>query len=89
MNNLGDFLGEAFLAGTGARILGMFGKDLVELFGHDEGEVFEVIFEGFVGLVEPELVKVENRGLFSIKPNSITFGFAEFATGDFVDDERA
>ena len=89
MNNLGDFLGEAFLARTGARVLGMFGKDLVELFGHDEGEIFEVIFEGFVGLVEQELIEVENGGFFSIEPDGITLGLAKFATGNFVDDERA
>ena len=88
VNNFGNFLSKAFLAGAGARILGVLGKDLFKLFWHDEGEVLEVIFEGFVGLVEPELIEIEDRGLFSIEPNGIAFGFSEFATGNFVDNKR-
>ena len=54
------------MAGTGTGVLGMFGEDLFEFVGHDEGEVFEVIFECFVGLVEPELIEVEDRGFFGV-----------------------
>ena len=88
MNNFSDFLSKAFLAGAGAWILGVLGENLFELFWHDESEVLEVIFESFVGLVEPELVEIENAGLFGVEPDGVAFGFAEFATGNFVDNKR-
>jgi hypothetical protein len=40
-------------------------------------------------LVEPELVEVENTGLVGIEPDGVAFGFAEFAAGNLVDNERA
>ena len=89
MHNFSDFLGEASLAKAGGRILLMFGKNLSELIGHDESEVFEVIFESLVGLVEPELVEFVDAGFGSVEPDGVTFGFAELAASDFVDNERA
>ena len=89
VDDLGDFVAEAFLAKTSAWIFAVLGEDLIEFFWHDEGEVLEVIFEGVVGLVEPELIGVEDAGFVGIKPDSVAFGLAELAAGDFVDDERA
>ena len=63
--------------------------DGFEFFWHDEGEVLEVIFESFVGLVEPELVEIEDRGLFGIEPDGVTFGFSKLATSNFIDNEWA
>ena len=60
MNDGSDELGEASLAKAGARIFAMTAQNFVEFFWSDESEVFEVIFERFVGLVEPELIEVEN-----------------------------
>ena len=60
MNDSSDELGEASLAVASARIFAMAGQNFVEFFWSDESEVFEVIFERFVGLVEPELIEVEN-----------------------------
>ena len=51
---------------------------------HNESKVFEVVRDGFVGLVEPELVEVEDRRLFAVKPNGITFGFTEFAASNAI-----
>ena len=54
---------------------------------------FEEIFDGLIGLTEPELIKIKDRGVIAgavvgaSKPDSVAFGFAEFATGDGVDDE--
>ena len=89
MNDLGNFLRETFLTSTCGWILGMFGHDLIEFFWRNESEVFEVIFDSVIGLIEPELIEVENTSLFGIKPDGVTFGLAEFAAGDFVDDKRA
>jgi len=88
MDDFGNFDSEALLAEASAWIFAMFGEDLVELLWHDESEVLEVICECCVGLVEPELVEVENAGLGAVEPDGVAFGFAEFAAGDFVDDER-
>ncbi len=88
MDNLRDFASEALLAVASSRILVVLGEDFFELVRHDEGEVLEVFFESIVGLIEPELVEIEDRGLFGVEPDGIAFGFAEFATGDLVDDER-
>ena len=60
MNDGSDEFGEASLAVASARIFVVAGQNLVEFFWSDESEVFEVIFERFVGLVEPELIEVEN-----------------------------
>lgn len=89
MNDSSDELGEASLAVASARIFAMTAQNFVEFFWSDESEVFEVIFERFVGLVEPELIEIEDGSFFAIKPNSVAFGLAEFATGDFVDNEWA
>lgn len=89
MNDGSDELGEASLAVASARIFAMTAQNFVEFFWSDESEVFEVIFERFVGLVEPELIEVEDGSFFAIKPDGVAFGFAEFATGDFVDNEWA
>ena len=87
MNDGSDELGEASLAVASARIFAMAGQNFVEFFWSDESEVFEVIFECFVGLVEPELIEIEDGSFFAIKPDGVALGFAEFATGDFVDNE--
>lgn len=89
MNDSSDELGEASLAVASARIFAMTAQNFVEFFWSDESEVFEVIFERFVGLVEPELIEIEDGSFFAIKPDGVAFGFAEFATGDFVDNEWA
>lgn len=89
MNDSGDEFGKTSLAKAGAWILAMFIQNFVEFFWGDESEVFEVIFECFVGLVEPELIEIEDGSFFAIKPDGVAFGFAEFATGDFVDNEWA
>lgn len=89
MNDSSNELGEASLAKAGAWIFAMFIQNFVEFFWSDESEVFEVIFECFVGLVEPELIEIEDGSFFAIKPDGVAFGFAEFATGDFVDNEWA
>ena len=60
MNDSSDELGKTSLAKAGARIFAMFIQNFVEFFWSDESEVFEVIFERFVGLVEPELIEIEN-----------------------------
>lgn len=60
MNDSSDELGEASLAVASARIFVMTAQNFVEFFWSDESEVFEVIFERFVGLVEPELIEIEN-----------------------------
>lgn len=89
MNDGSDELGEASLAVASARIFAMTAQNFVEFFWSDESEVFEVIFERFVGLVEPELIEIEDGSFFAIKPDGVALGFAEFATGDFVDNEWA
>jgi hypothetical protein len=89
MNNLSNFLSEALLTEASAWVFAMRSEDLVELLWHDEGEVFEVIFERVIGLVEPELIEVENAGLISVEPDGVAFGLAKFATGDLVDNEWA
>ena len=65
------------------------GEDIIELIWHDEGEIFEIIFECVVGLVEPELIEVENTSLVAVKPDGVALGFAKFASRNFVDDEWA
>ena len=77
------------MADASARVFAMSGKDLIEFFRHNKGEVFEVILKCFVGLVEPELIEVENAGFVGIEPDGITFGFAEFAAGNLIDDKWA
>lgn len=89
MNDSSDKLGEASLAVASARIFAMTAQNFVEFFWSNESEVFEVIFECFVGLVEPELIEIEDGSFFAIKPDGVAFGLAEFATGDFVDNEWA
>ena len=89
VDDLGDLETEAFLARAGARVGAVFGEDLVEFFSHDEGEIFEVIFEGVVGLVEPELIEVKNAGFFLVEPNGVALRLAEFATRDLVDNKGA
>lgn len=89
VNNLGNLVAEAFLAKASAWVFAMFGEDLVEFFWHDEGEVFEVIFEGVIGLVEPELVEVEDAGFVSVEPDSVTLGLAKLAAGYLVDNQWA
>lgn len=88
MNDLGNLSGELALAVASTWVFGVLGEDFVELFWGDESEVLEVIFEGVIGLVEPELVEVEDAGFIGIEPDSVAFGFAEFAAGDLVDNER-
>ena len=66
MNDFGNFLSEAFLAGTCAGVFGMFGEDLLELFWHDESEVFEIILKSLIGLIEPELIEIKNGCLFGV-----------------------
>lgn len=87
MNDSSDEFGKTSLAKAGAWIFAMFIQNFVEFFWGDESEVFEVIFECFVGLVEPELIEIEDGSFFAIKPDGVAFGFAKFATGDFIDDE--
>ena len=89
VNDLSDFVAKAFLAETSSWIFVVLGENLLEFFWHDEGEVFEVIFKRVVGLVEPELIEVEDAGFICIEPDGVAFGFAEFAAGDLVDNERA
>ena len=89
VDDFGGFLGEAFLTVAGGRVFVVLGENLFKFVWHDEGEVLEVILKSVIGLVEPELVKVENRGFFGVEPNGVTFGFAELAAGDFVDNEWA
>ena len=89
VNNGSDLSSKAFLAAADTGVLLVRGEDLVECFGGDESEVLEVVGKGVVGLVEPELVEVENAGFGGIKPNGVAFGLAEFAAGDFVDNEWA
>ncbi len=89
MDDFGSLFGEANLAKASGGILLMLGKNLSKLIRHDEGEIFEVIFEGLVGLVEPELVKFVNASFGGVEPDGVAFGLAKFATGNFVDNERA
>ena len=56
---------------------------------HNKGKVLEVVGDGFVGLVEPELVEVEDGCFFAVKPNGVAFGFTEFAASNAINDERA
>ena len=54
---------------------------------------FEQVFDGGVGLVEPELVEVEDcrevtRAVICARePDGVTFRFPEFSACDRVDDE--
>ena len=89
VDDFGGFLGEASLAEAGGRVFVVLGENLFKFVWHDEGEVLEVILKSVIGLVEPELVKVENRGFFGVEPNGVTFGFAKFATSYLVDNEWA
>ena len=89
MNNFCNHVSERALAIASAWILGVLGEDFAELIRGDDGVVLEVFFENFVRLVEPELVEIENAGLCAVEPDGVTFGLAEFAAGDFVDNERA
>ena len=77
------------LAIASAWVFVMFSENLVELFWSDEGIILEEFFKSFVGLVEPELIKIENASLGGIEPDGVTLGFAEFAAGHFVDNEWA
>lgn len=89
MNDLCYHTGEAALAIASTWVFGVLGENFGEFIRGDESEVFEIIFESVVGLVEPELIEVENTGFVAIEPDGVAFGFAKFATGDFINDERA
>lgn len=89
VDNLGNFVSKTLLAEASAWVGAVFRENLVEFFWHDKSEELEVIFERFVGLVEPELVEVENTGFFGVEPDGVAFGFAEFAAGSLIDDKRA
>ena len=89
VNKFRDFVSEETLAIAGAWVFVVLGDDFVEFFWGNDGVILEVIFERVVRLVEPELIEVEDAGLVAIEPDGVTFGFAEFAAGDLVDDKRA
>ncbi len=89
MDNFGDLGSELALTVASTWVFGMFGENFVELFWGDESEVLEVIFESVVGLVEPELVEIEDAGFVGIEPDSVAFGLAELAAGDFIDNKWA
>lgn len=89
MNNGGDATGEFGLAEAFFGVFGVMGEDGGEFIRGDEGEKFKIFFEGMVGLVEPKLVKIKNRGFGAVEPDSVTFGLAEFATGGFIEDKWA
>ena len=89
MNNFCNHVSERALAIASAWVLGVLGEDFAELVRGDEGVVLEVFFENFVRLVEPELIEIENAGFVTVEPDGIAFGLAEFAAGDFIDNERA
>ena len=77
------------MAEAGAWVFAMLGEDLVEFFWHDEGEVLEVIFEGVIRLVEPELVEVKDAGFVGVEPDGVTLGLTKLAASYLVDNERA
>ena len=82
-------MGEAFFRGEG-----VVGEDFFDEFAVVGGVDFHEVFDGGVGLVEPELVEVKNRGEVAAavvgggEPDGVAFALAEFATGHGVDDER-
>ena len=87
VNEFSDFVGEQALAIAGAWVFVVLGDNLAEFFWGDDGVILEVFFERIVGLVEPELVKIKDTGLFAVEPDGVTFGFAELAAGDLIDDK--
>ena len=89
VNNFCNFFGEAFLTKASARVFAVLGEDLVEFCWHNEGEILEVIFKCIIGLIKPELIEIKDASFVGIEPDGITFGLAEFAACDFVDDEWA
>ena len=89
MNKFGDLVGEETLAIASTWVFGVLGEDFAEFLWGDDGVELEVIFEGIVGLVEPELIEVEDASLVAVEPDGVTFGFAEFAAGDLINDEWA
>ena len=89
VDDLSYLIAEAFLTEASGWIFVVFSENLFKFFRHNEGEVLKVIFEGVIGLVEPELVEVENAGFLWVEPDGVAFGFAEFAAGNLIDDKRA
>lgn len=93
VNDRGDAEGKGALGETEGGVVCMVGEDLVDGGLVEKSVNLEEIFDGIVGLVEPELVEVENRGevagavVGGGEPDGVAFGFAEFATGNGVDDE--
>ena len=89
MDDARDSAGELFLAAAGAGVGAMGGEGLLEFFRGDEGEILEIVGEGVVGLIEPELIEVEDAGFFGVEPDGVAFGFTKFATGNLINNERA
>ena len=89
VDEFGYLVSEKTLAVASGWVLGVLSENFAEFFWGDDGVILEVFFERIVGLVEPELVEVEDAGLVAIEPDGVAFGFTEFATSDFIDDEWA
>ena len=66
----------------------LFYKSVKLLWG-DEGVDFEIVVNLLIRKIEPKLIEVEDGSLLFGEPDGVAFGFAEFAIGYFVDDERS
>lgn len=89
VDEFGNLVGEQALAVASGWVFGVLGENFAEFFWGDDGVVLEVFFERIVGLIEPELIEVEDAGLVAVEPDGVAFGFAEFTTGDFINNKRA
>ena len=68
-------------------------EDFINSFFIENGVDFDEIFDRFVSLVEPELIKIKDRSKVTRaivgagKPDGVSFGFTKLATSDRVDNE--
>ena len=80
MNEAGNFFRQMFLGGAVFRMcLHLFIKG-VDFFFRKESEIFQVLDDIPVVLVEPELVEFVGRGLFRVEPHGTAGSLAEFRT---------
>ena len=95
MDDLRYALGKSFLGNSLFRGGEVVFEDLVDFWFVVEGVDFEEVFDGGVGLVELELIEVEDGSVVAGvvvtagEPDGVAFGLAEFAASDGVDDERS
>ena len=60
MHDFGDAFCESFLSKALLRVRTMFLKNFIDSFFIENGVDFDEIFDRFVSLVEPELIKIKD-----------------------------